>query len=138
MEEEKNVEEIQLDVIPVYINKMYSTKEMIWHFKCKKQEDCKQAMIKEIIRKFNDCNSIIILEKGMVIKDDVYSVGLDVFCGFAETVLKALEDRDKIIDEMARVICKLDTMDNYGTWNNDIEDVKEYFRKKVSDEKNKL
>lgn len=42
-----------------------------------------------------------------------------------------LEKKDKIIDEMAEVICRLDTMNNYDTWENNIEDVKQYFEKKV-------
>lgn len=44
---------------------------------------------------------------------------------------KELEKKDKIIDEMAEVICRLDTMNNYDTWENNIEDVKQYFEKKV-------
>ena len=41
--------------------------------------------------------------------------------------------QNKIIDEMAKVICMLDTFDNYDTWNNDISEVKQYFEKKVNE-----
>lgn len=44
-----------------------------------------------------------------------------------------LEKKDKIIDEMAEVICRLDTMNNYDTWENNIENVKQYFEKKVGE-----
>lgn len=73
-----------------------------------------------------------------------------------ETILSMLEEKDieykelteaekamsklvnlmkKVINEMAEVICMLDTMNNYNTRNNDIEEVKEYFYKKVEDKR---
>lgn len=65
--------EIVLDVIPIYINEMYPTKEAIWHFRVEieKEEDrvyCLNNMIMEIEHKFSDCNAVIILEKGKVIE----------------------------------------------------------------------
>lgn len=50
-----------------------------------------------------------------------------------ETILSMLEQQDKIIDKMAEVICRLDTMNNYDTWNNDIQEVKQYFENKVKE-----
>lgn len=50
-----------------------------------------------------------------------------------ETILSILEEQDKIIDKMAEVICRLDTMNNYDTWNNDIQEVKQYFENKVKE-----
>ena len=65
--------EIVLDVIPIYINEMYPTKEAIWHFRNEnirgvKKEIEKELMIEEIGRHFSDCNAVIILEKGKVIE----------------------------------------------------------------------
>lgn len=42
-----------------------------------------------------------------------------------------LQKQNKIIDAMAEVICRLDTMNNYDTWNNNIQEVREYFEKRV-------
>lgn len=50
-----------------------------------------------------------------------------------EIVLSMLEEKDKIIDKMAEVICRLDTMNNYDTWNNDIQEVKQYFENKAKE-----
>ena len=50
-----------------------------------------------------------------------------------ETVLSIIEEQDKIIDKMAEVICRLDTMNNYDTWNNDIQEVKQYFENKAKE-----
>lgn len=66
-------DEIVLDVIPIYINEMYPTKEAIWHFRNEniigvKEEIEKEFMIEEIRRQFSDCNAVIILEKGKVIE----------------------------------------------------------------------
>lgn len=65
--------EIVLDVIPIYKNEMYPTKEMVWHFKAEiktgtDREYLLNNMFMEIKHKFADCNSIIVLEKGMVIE----------------------------------------------------------------------
>ena len=65
--------EIVLDVIPIYINEMYPTKEAIWHFRgeIEKEEDrvyLLNNMLMEIKHKFSDCNAVIILEKGKVIE----------------------------------------------------------------------
>lgn len=63
--------EIILDVIPIYKNEMYPTKEGIWHFHNKSYgngEFMKEKMMDEIRHKFSDCNAIIILEKGKVIE----------------------------------------------------------------------
>lgn len=42
-----------------------------------------------------------------------------------------LQKQNKIIDAMAEVICRLDTMNNYDTWNNNIQEVREHFEKRV-------
>ena len=65
--------EIVLDVIPIYINEMYPTKEGIWHFKADYKTETDRVyflnnMIQEIGHKFSDCNAVIILEKGKVIE----------------------------------------------------------------------
>lgn len=66
-------EEIILDIIPIYKNEMYQTKEGIWHFKADiktgtdKEYQIKNMII-EIKHKFCDCNAIVILEKGKVIE----------------------------------------------------------------------
>lgn len=65
--------EIVLDVIPIYINEMYPTKEAIWHFRTDYKTETDRVyflnnMIKEIEYKFSDCNAVIILEKGKVIE----------------------------------------------------------------------
>lgn len=65
--------EIVLDVIPIYINEMYPTKEAIWHFRTDYKTETDRVyflnnMIQEIKHKFSDCNAVIILEKGKVIE----------------------------------------------------------------------
>ena len=65
--------EIILDVIPIYINEMYPTKEAIWHFKTGIEDGEDRVfllnnVIQEIKHKFSDCNAVIILEKGKVIE----------------------------------------------------------------------
>lgn len=65
--------EIVLDVIPIYINEMYPTKEGIWYFKVDYKTETDRVyflnnMIQEIKHKFSDCNAVIILEKGKVIE----------------------------------------------------------------------
>lgn len=70
MEKEK---EIILDVIPIYKNEMYPTKDMIWYFKANiksgtDREYLLDRMIEEIKYKFSDYNAVIILEKGKVIE----------------------------------------------------------------------
>lgn len=68
-----NKEEIILDVIPIYKNEIYPTKDMMWHFKADiktgtDREYLLNRMIEEIKYKFNDCNTVIVLEKGMVVE----------------------------------------------------------------------
>lgn len=68
-----NKEEIELDVIPIYKNEMYPTKDMIWHFKADiktgtDREYLLNRMFEEIKYKFSDYNAVVILEKGMVIE----------------------------------------------------------------------
>lgn len=63
--------EIILDVIPVYKNEMYPTKEGIYHFKDFSKEPrgmVLKYMITEISYKFFDCDCVIILEQGKVIE----------------------------------------------------------------------
>lgn len=68
-----NEEVIILDVIPIYKNEIYPTKDMMWHFKADiktgtDREYLLNRMIEEIKYKFNDCNTVIVLEKGMVVE----------------------------------------------------------------------
>lgn len=42
-----------------------------------------------------------------------------------------IKKQNKIIDSMAEVICRLDTMNNYNSWNNNIQEVKKYFEKEI-------
>ena len=68
-----NKNEIVLDVVPIYINEMYPTKEGIWHFRADiktgtDREYLLNNMLMEIKHKFADCNSIIVVEKGKVIE----------------------------------------------------------------------
>ena len=49
-----------------------------------------------------------------------------------------LQKQNKIIDAMADVICMLDTMNNYNTWNNDIQEVREYFEKMTKNKKEEI
>ena len=70
MDKEK---EIILDVIPIYINEMYPTRDMIWSFKANvksgtDREYLLNRMIEEIRYKYSDYNAVIILEKGKVIE----------------------------------------------------------------------
>lgn len=64
--------EIILDVIPLYINEMYPTKDGIWHFRIEAENENRlqilNKMIEEIRHKFSDYNAVIILEKGKVIE----------------------------------------------------------------------
>lgn len=69
-------EEIVLDIIPIYTNEMYPTKEGIFHYRYryvdkkekKEKESILNYMIDEIQHQFSDCNAVIILEKGKVIE----------------------------------------------------------------------
>lgn len=61
------------------------------------------------------------------------NIGIPVYISDLKTILSMLEQQDKIIDKMAEVICRLDTMNNYDTWNNDIQEVKQYFENKVKE-----
>lgn len=71
---EKTADDIILDVIPIYKNEMYPTKEGIWHFKSGNENNIIEKekiidyMIQEIRLKFSDYNAVIILEKGKVIE----------------------------------------------------------------------
>ena len=64
---------IILDVIPIYIGEIYPTKEMIFHYECEVKEGIdvkyfKRGIIEEIKKKFDSYNTVIILEKGIVIE----------------------------------------------------------------------
>lgn len=48
-----------------------------------------------------------------------------------ETLGNIINKQDKMIDSMAEVICILDVMDNYDTWNNDISEVRKHFERKI-------
>lgn len=62
--------EIILDVIPVYKNEMYPTKDNIYHFK-NASKNSKDMIIKYMIMDISnifDCDCVIILEQGKVIE----------------------------------------------------------------------
>jgi len=66
-------EEIILDVIPIYKNEMYPTKDMIWHTKIKLDQNKDKAnqldiLFHQIKCSFNDYDTLIILKEGMVIE----------------------------------------------------------------------
>ena len=60
------------DVIPIYENEMYPTKDEIWHYKCERHTEIGEgelySLFSTIKRKFSNCKVVIILERGMVIK----------------------------------------------------------------------
>ena len=66
-------EKVILDVIPIYIGEMYPTSKETWHFSNDglkngvKKEKIIEYMKEEIKDKFNDCKTIIVIEKGKVI-----------------------------------------------------------------------
>lgn len=64
--------EIILDVIPIFIDEMYPTKDGWWHFKAEiktgtDREYLLNEMLREIKYKFQDYSAVIVLEKGRVI-----------------------------------------------------------------------
>lgn len=66
-------EEITLDIIPIYKNKMYPTKDMIYYTKTKLNPNRDKSMQLEIMLQqikciFNNYDTLIILEKGIVIE----------------------------------------------------------------------
>lgn len=66
-------EEMILDVVPIYKNEMYPTKDAIWHFKTEihKETDREYTlnnMIIKIKHEFSNCDAIIVIENGMVIE----------------------------------------------------------------------
>ncbi|HIT38223.1 MAG TPA: hypothetical protein IAB59_07100 [Candidatus Onthousia faecipullorum] len=67
------MEEITLDVIPIYKNEIFPTKNEYMHFVNKKEESISKTktlehMIQQISDLFYECNCVIILEKGKVIE----------------------------------------------------------------------
>lgn len=67
------MEEIILDVIPIYINEIYPSKDKIWKFKGKITKNRNRVqtldeMIKQIKHRYCTCNAVIILEQGKVIE----------------------------------------------------------------------
>lgn len=66
-------EEITLDIIPIYKNEMYPTKDMIYYTKTKLNPNRDKSMQLEIMLQqikymFNDYDTVIVLEKGKVIE----------------------------------------------------------------------
>ena len=49
-----------------------------------------------------------------------------------------LQKQNKVINAMAEVICMLDTMNNYDTWNNDVQEVREHFEKMVKNKQEEI
>lgn len=69
----ENKFEVLLDVIPIYKNEMYPTKDMIWHYRTENiitnnKEVIYESMINDIRKKFWDCDCVIILDDGKVIE----------------------------------------------------------------------
>ena len=67
------MEEITLDVIPIYKNEIFPTKNEYMHFVNKKEESISKTkilehMIDKIRDMFSECNCVIILEKEKVIE----------------------------------------------------------------------
>ena len=65
--------ELILDIVPIYENEMYPTEEEIYHFKYTKlgnetRETILPMMFEQIKRTLYNCQALIVLEKGMVIK----------------------------------------------------------------------
>ena len=63
--------EIQLDIIPIYENKMFPTKEQLFHYKTELYENEEQTllmMIERIRRDLWEYDCLIILKDGLVIK----------------------------------------------------------------------
>lgn len=70
------------------------------------------------------------------IKDrDLWKVGYVYGSEAIETVLNELEKKDKVIDEMAKYIKEPYRIIAFGSRKPKIEIIKEYFYKKVSDNK---
>ena len=71
MSENSNI--IQLDIIPIYKNEMYPTKQGIWHFKNENPNNISKDnelkyMFEVIKQKFWDYDVVLVLEKGKVIE----------------------------------------------------------------------
>lgn len=69
----ENNNEIVLDVIPIYKNEMYPTKQGIWHFRNENfnniaKDIVVKFMYEEIKQKFWDYDVVLVLEKGKVIE----------------------------------------------------------------------
>lgn len=60
-------EEITLDIIPIYKNEIYPTKDMIYHTKIRYKSDL-EITLQQIKYMFNNCDAVIVLEKGKVIE----------------------------------------------------------------------
>lgn len=69
----ENNNEIVFDVIPIYKNEMYPTKQGIWHFRNENfnniaKDIVVRFMYEEIKQKFWDYDVVLVLEKGKVIE----------------------------------------------------------------------
>lgn len=69
----ENNNEIVLDVIPIYKNEMYPTKQGIWHFRNENFNNIEKDIVvrfmyEEIKQKFWDYDVVLVLEKGKVIE----------------------------------------------------------------------
>ena len=69
----ENNNEIVLDVIPIYKNEMYPTKQGIWHFRNENfnniaKDIVVKFMYEEIKQKFWNYDVVVVLEKGKVIE----------------------------------------------------------------------
>ena len=63
--------EIQLDIIPIYENEMFPTKEQLFHYKTELYENEEQTllmMIERIRYELWEYDCLIILKDGLVIK----------------------------------------------------------------------
>lgn len=74
------------------------------------------------------CKKAIHYERGEIRKE--HEVTLCLLYRYQDQQ-KQIEKQNRIIDSMAEVICRLDTMNNYNSWNNNIQEVKKYFEKEI-------
>lgn len=69
----ENNNEIVLDIIPIYKNEMYPTKQGIWHFKNENPNNISKDIVinyilNKIKHKFWNYDVVVVLEKGKVIE----------------------------------------------------------------------
>lgn len=79
-------------------------------------------------------------------KDKIFEIGIQIgeivgtHCNDEQIKVfeEALEDykiKNQVVYAMAEVICKLDTFNNYNSWENNVQQVIQYFVDKVKEQK---